>query len=206
MLGMGRIGRAVKRRAEPFSMKVVYHNRNPLPLEQFLDTECATFDELLARSDIISVHVPLFSSNRRLIGESEIAKMKKGVIIVNTARRAIIDEEAMAQALDEGHIAAVGLDVYEREPLVDERLVKIERALLVPHLGTHTVEALAKMEAHAMENARRSVCGEDLLTVVPEQVDRRFRCSEYNKDSFFELQACLCSQCSPYEIFFELVG
>jgi lactate dehydrogenase-like 2-hydroxyacid dehydrogenase len=173
ILGMGRIGRAVKRRAEPFGMKVMYHNRNPLPAEQSLDTEYVTFDELLANSDVISVHVPLSSSTRNLIGESEIAKMKKGVVIVNTARGAIIDEAAMSQALDEGNIAAVGLDVYEREPLIDERLVKNERALLVPHLGTHTVETLAKMEEHAMENARLGVCGGDLLTVVPEQVGGR---------------------------------
>ncbi|KAI9870941.1 MAG: hypothetical protein M1823_008594, partial [Watsoniomyces obsoletus] len=75
----------------------------------------------------------------------------------------------MAKALDEGHVAAVGLDVYEREPLIDERLVKNERALLVPHLGTHTVETLAHMEKHAMENAKRGVLGEQLLSVVPEQ-------------------------------------
>lgn len=78
----------------------------------------------------------------------------------------------MAEALDSGHIAAVGLDVYEKEPLIDERLVKNERALLVPHLGTHTVETLAKMESHAMENARRGVYGEVLLSIVPEQVHR----------------------------------
>ncbi|KAH7069336.1 D-isomer specific 2-hydroxyacid dehydrogenase [Paraphoma chrysanthemicola] len=171
ILGMGRIGRAVKRRAEPFGLKVVYHNRKPLSEELALGAPYATFEQLLAESDIISIHVPLSAGTKHLIGPAEIAKMKPGVVIVNTARGAIIDEAAMAKALDDGHIAAVGLDVYEREPLIDERLVKNERALLVPHLGTHTVETLAQMEKHAMENARRGVLGEELLSVVPEQIN-----------------------------------
>lgn len=170
ILGMGRIGRAVKRRAEPFGLRVVYHNRKLLSAELAAGCPYVSFDELLEKSDIISVHVPLSAATRHLIGAAEIARMKPGVVIVNTARGAIIDEAAMAAALDEGHIAAVGLDVYEKEPVVHEKLVKNERALLVPHLGTHTVETLAKMESLAMENARRGVCGEELLTIVPEHL------------------------------------
>ncbi|KAF2181163.1 hypothetical protein K469DRAFT_729564 [Zopfia rhizophila CBS 207.26] len=170
ILGMGRIGRAVKARAEPFGLKCVYHNRNPLPEDLAAGCAYVSFDQLLADSDIISVHVPLFAATRHLIGAAEIAKMKPGVVIVNTARGAIIDESAMARALDEGHIAAVGLDVYEWEPMIDERLVKNDRALLVPHLGTHTAETLAKMEGHAMENARRAVMGEELLSIIPEHL------------------------------------
>ncbi|CCF38891.1 hypothetical protein CH063_09878 [Colletotrichum higginsianum] len=173
ILGMGRIGRAVKRRAEPFGLKVVYHNRTPLSDELAAGCPYVSFDELLETSDIISVHVPLSAATKHLIGAAEIAKMRRGVVLINTARGAVIDEGAMAEALDAGHIAAVGLDVYEREPLVDERLVKNERALLVPHLGTHTVETLRQMESLAMENARRGVCGEALLTIVPEQVETR---------------------------------
>ncbi|EON61834.1 hypothetical protein W97_01052 [Coniosporium apollinis CBS 100218] len=172
ILGMGRIGRAVKLRAEPFGLKVIYHNRNPLPEDLALGCPYVSFDQLLAESDIISIHTPLSAATRHLIGRAEIEKMKPGVVIVNTARGAIIDEAAMAKALDDGHIAAVGLDVYEKEPLIDERLIKNERALLVPHLGTHTVETLANMEAHAMENARRAVCGEELLSIVPEHLPR----------------------------------
>lgn len=173
ILGMGRIGRAVKLRAEPFGLNVIYHNRNALPEEKALGAAYVTFNEILTESDIISVHVPLSSKTRHLIGEDEIMKMKKGVVIVNTARGAIIDEAAMAKALDDGHIAAVGLDVYEKEPLIDDRLIINQRALLVPHLGTHTVETLAKMEAHAMENAKRGVLGEELLSVVPEHLPRK---------------------------------
>ena len=170
ILGMGRIGRAVKRRAEPFGLKVIYHNRKPLSEKEAGGAPYVSFDQLLAESDIISIHIPLNAATKHLITASHIQRMKKGVVIVNTARGPIIDEAAMAEALNSGHVASVGLDVYEKEPKVDERLVANERALLVPHLGTHTTETLAKMEALAMENARRGVCGEDLLTVVPEQL------------------------------------
>lgn len=170
ILGMGRIGRAVKARADAFGLKTVYHNRNPLPQDLASGAPYVSFDRLLSESDIISVHVPLSAKTKHLIGAKEIAAMKPGVVLVNTARGAIIDEAAMAVALDEGRVAAVGLDVYEREPLIDERLVRNERALLVPHLGTHTIETLAKMESHAMENAKRAVLGQELLSIVPEQL------------------------------------
>ncbi|KAJ0383145.1 hypothetical protein COL922a_011096 [Colletotrichum nupharicola] len=170
ILGMGRIGRAVKRRAEPFGLHAIYHNRKPLSDELAAGTPYVSFHELLRTSDIISVHVPLSAATTHLVGPEEIAKMKPGVVIINTARGFVIDEAAMAAALDEGHVAAVGLDVYEKEPIVDERLVKNERALLVPHMGTHTHETLKQMELLGMENARRGVCGEELLTIVPEQI------------------------------------
>ncbi|KAH7124178.1 D-isomer specific 2-hydroxyacid dehydrogenase [Dendryphion nanum] len=170
ILGMGRIGRAIKTRAEPFGLKVIYHNRNPLSVSQSLGAQYVDFEHLLTQSDILSVNVPLSSHTVHLIGEAEIARMKPGAIIINTARGAIIDEIAMAKALDSGKLAAVGLDVYEHEPVINESLLKSKKALLVPHLGTHTVETLAKMETHAMENARRGVFGEELLSVVPEQL------------------------------------
>jgi glyoxylate reductase len=172
ILGMGRIGRAVKRRAEPFGLKITYHNRQPLSEEVASGARYVSFDQLLKESDIISVHVPLSASTRHLISVSEIAKMKQGVVIVNTARGAIIDEAAMAAALKEGKIGAVGLDVYENEPEIHPDLITQQRALLVPHLGTHTTETLAKMETLAMENARRAVCGEELLTIVPEHLPK----------------------------------
>lgn len=170
IIGMGRIGRAVKKRAEPFGLKTIYHNRKPLSEADAAGAKYVTWEELLSQSDIISVHVPLKSDTIHLIGAAEIAKMKDGVVIINTARGPIIDESAMAAALDSGKIASVGLDVYEKEPEINASLIKNEKALLVPHLGTHTVETLAKMESLAMENARRGVLGEELLTVVPEQL------------------------------------
>jgi glyoxylate reductase len=170
VLGMGRIGRAIKKRADPYGLISRYHNRTPLSPEQAAGARYVSLEELLADSDIISVNIPLNANTKHLIGAREIAQMKTGVVIVNTARGAIIDEAAMAEALDTGKIAAVGLDVYECEPLVEERLLKNERALLVPHLGTHTTETLAKMETWAMENARRAVLGEALLSPVPEHL------------------------------------
>jgi lactate dehydrogenase-like 2-hydroxyacid dehydrogenase len=167
ILGMGRIGRALARRMQPFGMKVVYHSRRPV--EGAGNAEPVSFEQLLKQSDVLSVHVPLSKATQHLIGPAEIQRMKPGVVIVNTARGAVIDEAAMAEALETGHIAAVGLDVYEEEPKVHPKLVANPRALLVPHLGTHTTETLAKMEGLAMENARRGVLGEKLLTVVPEQ-------------------------------------
>ncbi|RHZ62635.1 hypothetical protein CDV55_106829 [Aspergillus turcosus] len=168
ILGMGRIGRAIKRRCDPFGLKTIYHNRNPLSSAEAAGADYVSFEKLLAESDIISVNVPLTAKTKHLIGAKEIAKMKPGVVIINTARGAIIDEAAMADALESNHIAAVGLDVYEEEPKINEKLLKQDRALMVPHVGTHTIETLAKMESWAMENVRRAITGEALLSPVPE--------------------------------------
>jgi glyoxylate reductase len=168
ILGMGRIGRAIKRRCDPFDLKTIYHNRSPLSLQEAAGADYVSFEQLLAESDIISVNVPLTAKTKHLIGAAEIAKMKPGVVIINTARGAIIDEAAMADALESNHIAAVGLDVYEEEPKINEKLLKQDRALMVPHVGTHTIETLAKMETWAMENVRRAITGEPLLSPVPE--------------------------------------
>jgi len=168
ILGMGRIGRAIKKRSDPFGLKTVYHNRNPLSAEEAASAEYVSFEKLLVQSDIISINIPLTDKTKHLLGAAEIARMKPGVVIVNTARGAIIDEAAMADALESGHIAAVGLDVYEREPKINEKLMKQERAIMIPHLGTHTYESLAKMETWAMENGRRAILGEELLSPIIE--------------------------------------
>ncbi|PYI20035.1 2-hydroxyacid dehydrogenase [Aspergillus violaceofuscus CBS 115571] len=168
ILGMGRIGRAIKARCDPFGLKTVYHNRNPLSAEQAAGAEYVSFNKLVEESDIISVNVPLNAKTKYLLDAAEIARMKRGVVIVNTARGAIINEAAMADALEDCHIGAVGLDVYEREPEINEKLLRNPRALMVPHVGTHTTETLAKMETWAMENIRRAIVGETLLSPVPE--------------------------------------
>ena len=168
ILGMGRIGRAIKKRSDAFGLKVVYHNRNELPPKEAAGADYVSFEKLLTESDIISINIPLTAKTRHLLSKEEIARMKPGIVIINTARGAIIDEGALADALDSGHVAAAGLDVYEHEPEIHEKLMKQERAILVPHLGTHTVESLAKMETWAMENARRAIVGEPLLSPVPE--------------------------------------
>jgi glyoxylate reductase len=116
ILRMGRIGRAVKHRCEPFGLKTIYNNRNPLSESETASARYVSLDELLAESDIISVHVPLNAHTRYLVGAKEIAKMEDGVVMVNTARGAVIDEDAMAEALESRKIASVGLDVFENEP------------------------------------------------------------------------------------------
>lgn len=168
ILGMGRIGRAIKARCDPFGLKTVYHNRNSLSAKQAAGAEYVSFDKLIEESDIISVNVPLNVNTRHLISAAVIGKMKRGVVIINTARGAIIDEAAMADALESNHIGAVGLDVYEKEPEINAKLLQQQRAFMVPHVGTHTTETLAKMETWAMENVRRAIAGEPLLSPVPE--------------------------------------
>lgn len=167
---MGRIGRAIKKRGEPFGLVTRYHNRRAVSEEEAAGAEYVSFEKLLAESDIISINVPLNAATKHLIGAKEISQMKDGVVIVNTARGAIIDEAALADALESGKVGGAGLDVYENEPVINDKLMKQERALMVPHLGTHTTETLGKMEAWAMENARRAVLGEALLSPVPEHV------------------------------------
>ncbi|RBR12110.1 hypothetical protein FVER53590_29043 [Fusarium verticillioides] len=168
ILGMDCIGRALKARCDPFGITTQYHNRSELPSGKAAGARYVSFGKLVSESDIISIHVPLNAGTKHLIGAKEIDKMKDGVVIVNTARGAVIDENALAEALDSGKIGSVGLEVYEHEPMINERLLKNERALLVPHLGTHTVETLKKREMIAMENTRRAVLEEYLRTTVPE--------------------------------------
>jgi glyoxylate reductase len=169
IIGFGRIGSAIKKRVEAFGMRVQYFNNLPVTAEQAGGATSVSFDELLASSDVISLHVPLNKETHHLISRKEIAKMKTGVVLVNASRGPVIDEAAMAEALDEGKIAAVGLDVYEQEPIIHPKLLANDGALLVPHMGTQTVESTRKKEVEGMENARRAVLGMDLLSVVFEQ-------------------------------------
>jgi lactate dehydrogenase-like 2-hydroxyacid dehydrogenase len=175
ILGMGRIGQAVAFRAANFGLKIIYHNRRELPENQTGGATYVTFDDLLTRSDIFSIHIPLNPNTHHLIGRREIAKMKKGVVIINTARGKIINEAELATMLENGHVAAVGLDVYENEPVVHPGLLENERALLVPHMGTWTEETMAEMETLAMENIRCGIFGDRVLTPVPEFQPQRFR-------------------------------
>ncbi|KAF2103159.1 2-hydroxyacid dehydrogenase [Rhizodiscina lignyota] len=171
IMGLGRIGRAVAARVKSLDMKIIYHSRRRISpeLESAADARYVSFDELLAQSDVISIHTPLNAGTKHLIGAAQLRKMKKGAIIINTARGAVIDEAALVDALDSGHIGGVGLDVFEKEPKVHEGLLRNERTLIVPHMGTHSTETLAKMEAWAMGEAERVITGRPLRSVVPEQ-------------------------------------
>lgn len=153
ILGMGGIGTALARRAAPFDLEIQYHNRHPVdPHHNPTGAKYVSFEELLSTSDIISVHLPLSDATRHLIGRKEFNMMKKGVVIINTARGKIIDEEALVEALDEGKVYAAGLDVYENEPEVHEGLIRNDKAVLMPHVGTATFETMvSKASGHTTQ-------------------------------------------------------
>jgi glyoxylate reductase len=154
VIGFGRIGQAVARRARGFRMRVLYHDvyRPPAEVEQELGAEYRDLDELLAESDFISLHTNLTPQTRHLINAERLALMKPTAVLVNTSRGPIIDEQALAQALAEGHIFAAGLDVFEREPDVHPDLVACENAVIIPHLGSATVQTRLAMANLAADN------------------------------------------------------
>jgi lactate dehydrogenase-like 2-hydroxyacid dehydrogenase len=155
IVGMGRIGLAVAKRAQGFAMRVLYHDAVPLPpqLERELRAEPADKARLLRESDFVSLHVPLSLATRHLIGEPELRMMKPTAVIVNTSRGPVVDEAALARALRANWIAGAGLDVFEREPGVDPALLACPNAVLAPHIGSASVETRKKMSMLACENA-----------------------------------------------------
>lgn len=141
LVGFGRIGRAVAQRAAGFDMDVIHTARRDTGLAGYVPT----LDELLERSDIVSLHVPLSSSTRHLIGAPELATMKPTAVLVNTARGPVVDEEALADALEAGTIYAAGLDVFDGEPAVNPRLLAAPRTTLLPHIGSATIATRTRM-------------------------------------------------------------
>lgn len=152
--GMGRIGRAVATRARGFNMRVIYHDMQPLDAEteQVLDAYFVDKQTLVEEADIVTIHCPLTPKTHHAFTMAEFRRMKHGAVVVNTARGPVLDERDLCQALDEGHIFAAGLDVYEFEPHIQEALMRQERALLLPHLGSATVAARDAMACMAAEN------------------------------------------------------
>jgi glyoxylate reductase len=149
VVGWGRIGRAVARRAAGFGMTVLHHARRPTRVDGFV----ADLDELLARADVVSLHVPLTDATRHLIDERRLALMKPTSVLVNTARGPVVDEAALAEALHAGTIFAAGLDVFEREPAVHPRLLDAPGVVLLPHVGSASIQtrtAMARMAVDAV--------------------------------------------------------
>ncbi|EMD00911.1 hypothetical protein BAUCODRAFT_29293 [Baudoinia panamericana UAMH 10762] len=171
ILGMGGIGRNMKKKCDAFGMKAIYHNRKKLDDDLAGGAEYVSFDDLLARSDVLSLNLPLNKHTRHIISTAEFAKMKKGVIIVNTARGAVMDEDALVKALESGQVLSVGLDVYEAEPKVHPGLVDNPHVMLLPHMGTWTVETQTAMERFCVENIRSALETGKLKSPVPEQAD-----------------------------------
>jgi glyoxylate reductase len=162
LIGMGRIGQAVARRAKGFNMRVCYHNRSRVAaaLERELGAEFVSFEALLVQSDFISIHAPLTDDTHHLIDAAALAMMKPSAILINTARGPIVDEAALAAALASGQLAGAGLDVFEREPEVHAALLKQhQHVVLAPHIGSATYDTRRDMSVLAARNVVRALGG-----------------------------------------------
>ncbi|MDP3984817.1 MAG: D-glycerate dehydrogenase [Acidimicrobiia bacterium] len=161
IVGMGRIGQAVARRAHHgFGMTVVFFNRSPVD-PGFPTRQCSTLEEVLRTADFISLHLPSNQETRHLINAERIATMKTEAILINTARGDIVDEAALVEALAQGTIAGAGLDVYEREPSISPGLLALENVVLLPHLGSATIEAREAMGMRVIANLQAFFQGEE---------------------------------------------
>ncbi|BBL81124.1 D-glycerate dehydrogenase [Rubrobacter xylanophilus] len=161
IVGFGRIGQAVARRARGFGMRVLYTSRSRREeAERELGARRVELEELLRESDFVSLHVPLTPETRHLIGERELSLMKPAAVLVNTARGPVVDEAALAAALARGRIFAAGLDVYEREPEVHPALLGLENVVLAPHIGSASIETRNRMAALAAENLLAALSGQ----------------------------------------------
>ncbi|HLY74770.1 MAG TPA: D-glycerate dehydrogenase, partial [Planctomycetota bacterium] len=161
ILGAGRIGQATGHRAVGFSMQVLYTSRErKLLFEHTTMARRVDFKVLLRESDFLSIHVPLSAKTRHLIGAKELALMKPGAILINTARGPIVDEAALVRALRSGRLAAAGLDVFEREPDLHPGLLRLENVVLLPHVGSATEVARRRMLETALRNCLAALRGE----------------------------------------------
>jgi len=154
ILGFGRIGQALARRAKGFGMDVIYHDvyRPPPEVERESGAEFRELDDLLAEADFVSIHVNLTPETRHLMNAERLRKMKPTAVLVNTSRGPVIDEAALAEALGEGVIFGAGLDVFEKEPEVHPELLKLDNVVVIPHLGSATVDTRIAMGMLAADN------------------------------------------------------
>jgi glyoxylate reductase len=163
LVGVGRIGRAVAARAGAFGMRVAYTSRRETAMA---GAEAMPLDRLLLTSDIVSLHVPLTPETRSLIDKRALARMKRSAYLINTARGPVVDEAALAWALQHHLLAGAALDVYENEPAVHPDLLTLENVLLVPHLGSGTTETRTAMADLAVENVLAVLAGRPALTPI----------------------------------------
>jgi len=161
-VGFGRIARAVAQRAAGFDMDVIHTTRSDTGLSGWVPT----LDQLLSRSDIVSLHVPLTESTRHLIGAAELALMKPTAILVNTARGPVVDEDALVDALEAGTLFAAGLDVFDGEPALNPRLLTAPRTTLLPHIGSATIATRTRMGRLACQGVADVLAGQAPPNVV----------------------------------------
>ena len=169
IVGFGRIGQAVARRARGFGMDILYTARSRKEdAEKEFGARKAELEELLEESDFVSIHTPLTDETRHLIGKSELEAMKPTAVLVNTSRGPVVDEAALAEALENSGIFAAGLDVYEEEPEVHPKLLELENVVLAPHIGSASIETRDRMAQMAAEDLRAVLNGEEPKNPVNE--------------------------------------
>ena len=167
VIGLGRIGQAMVRRASGFDMEVLYYDQYRVEsAEEELGARYLELDDLLRESDFVSIHIPLMPETRHLISQRELGLMQPTAVLVNTSRGPVVDEGALADALENGRIFAAGLDVYEEEPKVHPKLLGLENVVLAPHIGSASMETRDKMATLAAENLRAVLSGEPAKTPV----------------------------------------
>ncbi|MCX6236622.1 MAG: NAD(P)-binding domain-containing protein [Bacteroidia bacterium] len=168
IIGMGRIGRALARRAVASGMKIIYYNRTRLDVavEQQYGANLVSFNRLIQQSDVLTVNCPLTDDTHHLIGEKEILLMKDGIFIINTSRGAIIDERALVRNLSNGKIGGAGLDVFEEEPAISRELFLMDNIVLTPHNATGTIDARRDTTSEASANLIRFFNGRRDISIV----------------------------------------
>ncbi|SFP80627.1 2-hydroxyacid dehydrogenase [Salibacterium halotolerans] len=168
IIGMGRIGEAVARRAAGFNMDIVYHNRSPKPEEEeSLGASYAGMDELLATSDFVCVQTPYTKETHHLIGRNALQKMKKDAVLINTSRGAVVDETALYEALKAGDIRAAGLDVFENEPIrADHPLLTLPNVTALPHIGSASEDTRQQMAEMTADHILEALSGETVSNKV----------------------------------------
>ena len=169
IVGMGDIGQALARRAKAFGMTIAYSNRKPVAshIEAELGATFMSLDELLATSDVVSLNCPYSPATHHLMGAEQFAAMKNTAILVNTARGPVVDEAALVHALQHCQISGAGLDVFENEPAVHPGLLECENAVLIPHLGSATIETRSAMARLAAHNTVNVLSGAEPPTPIP---------------------------------------
>ena len=169
IIGLGEIGRSVARRAIGFNMRTLYYQRNRLPKEEEkkLNVEYATFEKILRASDFLTLHVPLTEETEYMIGNDEIALMKKTAYLIHTARGKVIDDYALVAALREGRLAGAALDVYEDEPELTEGMRELDNLMILPHIGSASFETRDKMALLVADNILDALEGKTPRSLVP---------------------------------------
>lgn len=171
IIGLGRIGTMVARRAKGFNMNVIYNKKTPDPeTEKELDVKFSDLNSLLALSDVVTLHVPLTQETRHLINESSLAKIKRGSYLINTSRGQVVDEHALVRFLRDGSLSGAALDVFEDEPNINPELIGMQNVVLTPHIASATLEARDEMGKLAVMEIIESLSGQKPINIVNEKV------------------------------------